>query len=94
MAARVTTSELRNLDPGERASRLSSLAREERRAPNGEVEDIEERIRAFERRYELDSETMREEVSTGARAETWDLCQWLMLLDVRDRLAAARTPAR
>jgi len=85
--------ELRGLEPGEQASRLSRLAREARGAPNGGLEDVEARIRAFERRYEVDSESMREQVASGERVETWDICQWLLLLDVRDRLAAARAPA-
>lgn len=94
MTSRVTMQELRGLDAGQRASRLSRLARDARGTPNGGLEDVEARIRAFERRYEVDSETMREQVASGARVETWDVCQWLLLLDVRDRLAAARAPAR
>ena len=72
--------------------RVSKLTRElgtaTRGKPNGEVRDVDQRIHAFEARFGIDSETLRNEVTSGARAETWDFCQWLMLLQERDRLVA------
>jgi hypothetical protein len=72
--------------------RVSKLTRElgtaARGKPNGELRDVDSRIHAFETRFGVDSATLRSEVASGKRPETWDVCQWLMLLQERDRLVA------
>ncbi len=34
-----------------------------------------------ERRYQFDSTTLRDRLTTGEQEETWDVCLWLILLD-------------
>ena len=75
--------------------RVSTLTRElgsaARGSSDGALLDAEARIHAFEVRFGVDSTTLRREVGSGKRLETWDVCQWLMALRERDRLAARAT---
>ncbi len=77
----------------ERERALASLVSAARSKPNGALKEIEAKIRDLEIRYEVNSETLRRQVSSGTRSETWEICQWLMLLHRREQLGArsART---
>lgn len=55
--------------------------------PNGECAAVDVEIRAFEQRHGFDSDTMRAKLRDGSLAENWDICQWLMALNLRDLLA-------
>jgi hypothetical protein len=54
---------------------------------NGELEELNSRIGAFEDAYQMDSERMRTRVTSGEMSETADVCQWLILVKLRDRIA-------
>lgn len=77
--------------PEVRAQRIAELVDATRGKPNGEISAINEQIRNFERRYETSSASLRSELTAGKRHETAEICQWLMLLKLRDRLAAVET---
>lgn len=81
----VKDSELRN--PTTRAAKLREIAAATRCAPNGEVAEIEASIAEYEREFSIDSETMRREVSAGARTETLPILDWLLLLKRRRSFA-------
>lgn len=82
-----------------RLSDISGLPEEQQRArvaaflaarsepSNGELAVIDDRIAELERRYEVSSATMREQVSSGTIRETAEICHWLMLLDMKAKLA-------
>lgn len=56
--------------------------------PNGEARDLDQQIHAFEAKFGLSSEELRRELAQGERDESWEVCNWLMLLDQRDLLGA------
>ncbi|NHC36889.1 hypothetical protein [Scytonema millei] len=53
-------------------------------------EEINAKIRDFERRYEMPSVVMRQNLLEGKIKETADICSWLILLKLRNRLDAYR----
>ena len=57
---------------------------------NGQLVDLESRLRDFEIRYEMPSEEMRRQYRAGKLRETHDICRWLMLLDVRDHATTTK----
>ena len=52
---------------------------------NRQMDEIDARIRAFERQYEMPSASMHQKVLERKMQETADICSWLMLLKVRQR---------
>ncbi len=42
---------------------------------------LRRQIDAYERRYQFDSTTLRDRLTSGEQDETWDVCLWLILLD-------------
>lgn len=79
-------SSLAKMSTTERRDALAKLASAARGKPNGEVAQLEGRIAAYECRYGMNSETMRERFANGACPDTADVAQWLMLLAARDRV--------
>jgi hypothetical protein len=84
----VRLSDLAKLGAKEQETRLRNLVGATRRAPNGELGDLDARIRAHESRAGYDSETLRRRLLSGDEAETPEVCDWLMLLDLRERIAS------
>lgn len=87
MAARqaVRLSELRDLPPEEKEKILGGLIEESRAPANGYLSELNGLIGEFERRYELSSGRLLEELYEGTRTETADIARWLMLLHLRER---------
>jgi hypothetical protein len=83
---RISDQALKAMPEARRAEAMLKLVRDARALPNGELKDVIEQITDFERRFQLDSERMRAEVSDGTRREDWEICQWLMLMKRRSRL--------
>lgn len=94
MRQTVRMAELVAMEPEVRERRMAELVRVMRSEPNGEIADVDAQIRDFERRYELRSELMKAELAAGTRRETGEICRWLMLLKLRDRLASLAARAR
>jgi len=89
MGRGVSFAELREAPPARRKALLSRLVAAARQSPNGEVERLEAEIRDYERRYEISSERMMQELAEGKRKETAEIASWLMRLRIRERIGAA-----
>jgi len=86
MKRSIPLSEFHGASDARRDELLSELVRDARTPPNGEAKEIDAEIRVFEQRYEMTSAQMVERLTGGQQRETFDICNWLMLLEVRDRL--------
>lgn len=86
MAYSIKMSEFRGMSEEDREAAIGRLVEAAYGPPNGQVEDIEARIKEFEFRYETSSKRMREELSRGQRKETADIASWLMLLRLRENI--------
>lgn len=82
----VLLSDLEGLSVDERTRALAELARSGQSFPNGEMQELDRRISEFELRYEMSSATMRKRYANRQLRETADICHWLMLLSMKDRL--------
>lgn len=88
MSKPLAFSSLKAMQPKEREDRLARVVVDARRAPNGEIKSISDRLSAYERQFGFSSTEMRERVSGGSLAESDDVCSWLMLLDLQARVVA------
>lgn len=80
---RVTREELRHLSVDERVERLSNALSAVYEPINGELVEVARKIDAYERRFGFSSAEMRAKLDAGELAETSEVCDWLMLLDLR-----------
>jgi len=81
----LSLAELRKL-PDENAAKQAREFAAGRHQLNGEAADLEAKIRALEQIYETPSSELRNRLADGSMKETLEVCQWLMLLKIRDRL--------
>lgn len=86
----ISFEELRNASAEQRERMLTELGNAADGPANGEVERIDSEIREYERRYEVSSERMLEELAAGTRKETAEIASWLMRLRIRERLGAVQ----
>lgn len=86
MRKKISDTALRAMSPEARELALSTLIAATRERPNGELVELSAAIEELEARNSLDSATMRAKVEAGTLAESWEICQWLILLDRRERL--------
>jgi hypothetical protein len=84
----IRLSELSKLGATEKDSKLRKLMGATRRPPNGELAALDGRIREYEARAGYDSGTLKRRLASGEIAETADVCDWLMLLDLRERVGS------
>jgi hypothetical protein len=76
---RLTLAELGRMTEKARKKALGDLVKAAMAPATGRATALQRQIREYEKRYELTTERMREELSAGRRAETADICDWLML---------------
>lgn len=88
MSRSISLARLKSASPNKRDELLSGLVSDARRPANGYVEHLNARIAEYERRYELPSIAMVEQIKSGDLKETDDIASWLMLLKVRKRVTA------
>lgn len=88
MKQSIKTSDLKKLSPEQQDEAMRSLIRVARGQPNGEIKELEEQIHSLELKHGLSSDDLRHELAQGKRKESWEICQWLMLLDQRDLAAS------
>lgn len=88
MSRPISLSRLKNAHPAKRDELLSGLVSDARGPANGYADRLSAQIFEYERRYELPSVAMVEQVKSGALKETDDIASWLMLLKVRNRVTA------
>lgn len=94
MKRSVTLGELRSMSFEQRTRRLSALVADTRSPPNGEMRALDDKISAFEKQHGMNSADMRDGVRVGKVRETAEICTWLMILEMRDRLASLTTRTR
>lgn len=87
MSRKVKLSEIREASPRVRELALAGLIAEAR-AP-ADIEAMDAEIAEYEERYGLDSNQLRNELSSGEREETEEILSWLMLLHLRERVERA-----
>ncbi len=90
-ARAVSLSKLAAMGVDERTATLRALVRETAKPPNGELTELDAKIRSYETRLGADAETLRRDVTEGRRSETAELCDLLMLMSIRNRLLASHT---
>ena len=78
-------SELQDLSGPERDAKIREFC-SQRPEPGEALVYLDERIAKFETRYEMSSATMRLRMSSGEMRETADICSWLMLAKMRERI--------
>jgi hypothetical protein len=89
MAYSVSFIDLQNMPPAEKDRALGSLVAGARASVNGQTDKLEAEIREYERRYEVSSERMMEQLAEGERKETAEIASWLMRLRIRERMRDA-----
>ena len=94
MAHSISTSDLRKLDDAGFSKVVRELEDAVCRAPNGEIAQVELRLREFEARYELPSADLDAALREGKIRETREIGSWLMLIALRDRLATVQARSR
>lgn len=91
MKRAVRFSEIREASPSVREAALAGIVAEARTPANGSVSSLNAEIAEYERKYDLDSERLLKEISSGERQETEEILSWLMLIRLRDRVESSRT---
>jgi hypothetical protein len=67
------------LTPAKQAEFRKEWVSVSKKPPNGQLTAVEAKLRAFEHRYEMSTETMRAKFKTGELKDTADISQWLIL---------------
>lgn len=88
MSRPISLSRLKSASPDRRDELLSGLVNDARQPADGYADRLSARIAEYERRYELSSLAMVEQIKSGSLKETDDIASWLMLLKVRKRVRA------
>jgi len=86
MLQTVRTADLALMTEPERQAALGEMMRAVKAPVNGYASILAARLREFERRYEISSRQLIEQLKAGTRNETADIARWLMLLQVQRRL--------
>ena len=79
-------SEFSKLPDSEKRTQISTFLAARTLPVNGEVEFLDGKIAEFEKRYEMSSATMRNQICHNRLKETADICAWMMILDARQSL--------
>lgn len=82
----IRLSDLAALPEAEQNKQLAELTRGCFEPLNGDAEDLNRRIAHYETRYEMSSATMLKLYDEQKLRETEDICAWLMLIRLRERL--------
>jgi hypothetical protein len=90
MAYSVRFTDLENMPPAEKDRALGNLVAGARASANGQTDKLEAEIREYERRYEVSSERMMQQLAEGERKETAEIASWLLRLRIRERMRATQ----
>ena len=83
---RIRIATLKTMSSARQAQVLDALMTATRRSPSAdELRDLDDQIGHFERAHGFSSKSLLEQLAAGA-TETLDICRWLMLLRLRERL--------
>ncbi len=81
MVHQILLSDLSHMSESEREEQLSALVRAARQPSDAARSLLNSRIREFELRYEMSSETLLQKLRKGEVKETADIARWLFLLE-------------
>ena len=81
----VRSTDLRYMSESERNKELTNLVQAAKQGHQTGSSVLDARIKQFEMRYEMSSDTMRKKVSAGEMRETAEIAGWLFWLKVRER---------
>lgn len=90
MTRAVRLADLENMPPAERNKVLGGLVTGAHSLANGRIEALEAEIREYERRYEMSSESMMQQLAEGKLKETAEIASWLIRLRIRERAGATQ----
>lgn len=83
---RIFDRDLRQMGPAERDAALSELVVRTRTFSKEDLRELDQEIGTFERKYKIRSRDLLDQIEAGERAESDEVCRWLMLLNRRRRL--------
>lgn len=86
----LSLAQLKTMSNERREQQLGELVATTRQPPNGEIKSVQKKLHAYEMQHGINSDELRRKVASGEVKETADVCSWLMLLDLQDRLVAPR----
>ncbi len=76
-------SDLSKMSEAERKTALDDLVEQSRQPADPEmIQDYKNRIAAYEEKFEITSEQMKKKLSLGEIQETWEICKWLLDLQM------------
>jgi len=93
MRRTVSIGELSTMTKRAQDRSISGLVETARRLPNGEIKRLDAAVRAFEEKYGFDTETLRNDLAADRLYETAEICEWLMLAGLRDRIVGRKARA-
>ena len=73
---------------------VNELLHAVRAAPNGEVQDVERAIAAYEKKFGMSSGAAIKAIERGELRPTQEVEGWMMAIRVRDHLVDAKARAR
>lgn len=90
----VKLSDLASASPQETSRQVERLFQDALTPTRDQVDEqmdsIDAKIREFERKHEMPSAVMRQNLKDGVIKETAEICSWLMLLKMRSRFDACK----
>ena len=85
MAHAIRLSDLATMTEGERTALIGQVAKEAGESPNGHATAALARIRAFEKRYEIQSDRLLDALAAGSVRETAEIAEWLFWMHLLNR---------
>lgn len=90
MKKSLSLAQLKTMSNERREQQLGVLVAATRLPLNDELKSVQKKLDAYETQHGIKSDDLRHKVATGQLRESADVCSWLMLLDLQDRLVAPR----
>jgi len=87
MGLSIRLADLYEMTAEERDEVLGRLVREAVAPANGQLSEVDARVRTFEQQYEMSSAELLERLRQGTQVETAEIAQWLFWLEVQKRCA-------
>jgi hypothetical protein len=82
----IKLSEYHTLSTEDRTARVQDLLNASKQPLHEELTQLDEEVAVFERRYEMSSNSMQRRLASHQINHTGDICRWLILLDLRQRV--------
>ena len=84
---RLRLSELHGLSPAERDEKIEEFIKAGKQITNEQaLEELTQKLDRLEEIYEITSNEMKSQLRQGFLQETQEICYWLMLLKLREKL--------